>query len=205
MAKEDKNKKGAEAPVTTEITVDNIREKLGKGTIGSQEMSDAVLAEINKEKNEKTQKEMKRRYQEARYQVISGLIKLRHERDVHDIQHDELTQRDRLARYLMGFKFDCSDVKFRHASKLKDTMFEKEEIDFDKKTVEIVMMDGKKKTFKDGETVPPIINYVEYDELKKKIGEETRKKMSEADKMYTTDRKNLDAEFGEYYECSWRY
>lgn len=205
MAKEDKNKKGAEASVTAEITVDNIREKLGKGTIGSQEMSEAVLAEINKEKNENTQREMKRRYQEARYQVIYGLIKLRHERDVHDIQHDELTQRDRLARYLMGFVFDCNDVKFRHASKLKDTLFEKEEIDFDKKTVEIVMMDGKKKTFKDGETVPPIINYVAYDELKKKIGEETKKKMSEADKVYTTDHKNLDAEFGNYYDCSWRY
>ena len=205
MAKEEKNKKGAEAPASTEITVDNIREKLGKGTIGSQEMSEAVLAEINKEKNENTQREMKKRYQEARYQVISGLIKLRYERDVHDIQHDELTQRDRLARYLMGFKFDCTDVKFRHASKLKDTLFEKEEIDFDKKTVEIVMTDGKKKTFKDGETVPPIINYVAYDELKKKIGEETKKKMSEANKEYTKDCKNLDAEFGDYFDCSWRY
>lgn len=204
MAKEDKNKKGAEAP-STEITVDNIRETLGKGTIGSQEMSDAVLAEINKEKNENTQREMKKRYQNARYDVLYGLIKLRHERDVQEIEHQELTQRDRLARYLMGFKFDCNDVKFRHASKLDDTLFEKEKVDFDKKTIEVVMMDGKKKTFKDGETVPPIINYVTYDELKKKIGEDSRKKMSEADKMFSTDRKNLDAEFGDYYDCSWRY
>lgn len=204
MAEEKKNKKGAEAP-STEITVDNIRETLGKGTIGSQEMSDAVLAEINKEKNENTQREMKKRYQNARYDVLFGLIKLRHERDVQEIEHQELTQRDRLARYLMGFKFDCNDVKFRHASKLDDTLFEKEKVDFDKKTIEVVMLDGKKKTFKDGETVPPIINYVTYDELKKKIGEDSRKKMSEADKVFSTDRKNLDAEFGDYYDCSWRY
>lgn len=204
MAEEKKNKKGAEAPAT-EVTVDNIRETLGKGTIGSQEMSDAVLAEINKEKNENTQREMKKRYQQARYNVLFGLIKLRHERDVQEIEHQELTQRDRLARYLMGFKFDCNDVKFRHASKLDDTLFEKEKVDFDKKTIEVVMLDGKKKTFKDGETVPPIINYVTYDELKKKIGEDSRKKMSEADKMFSTDRKNLDAEFGDYYDCSWRY
>ena len=168
-------------------------------------MSDAVLAEINKEKNENTQREMKKRYQNARYDVLYGLIKLRHERDVQEIEHQELTQRDRLARYLMGFKFDCNDVKFRHASKLDDTLFEKEKVDFDKKTIEVVMMDGKKKTFKDGETVPPIINYVTYDELKKKIGEDSRKKMSEADKVFSTDRKNLDAEFGDYYDCSWRY
>lgn len=204
MAEEKKNKKGAEAPAT-EVTVDNIRETLGKGIVGSQEMSDAVLAEINKEKNENTQREMKKRYQQARYNVLFGLIKLRHERDVQEIEHQELTQRDRLARYLMGFKFDCSDVKFRHASKLDDTLFEKEKVDFDKKTIEVVMMDGKKKTFKDGEIVPPIINYVTYDELKKKIGEDSRKKMSDAEKVFSTDRKNLDGEFGDYYDCSWRY
>ena len=143
MAEEKKNKKGAEAPAT-EVTVDNIRETLGKGTIGSQEMSDAVLAEINKEKNENTQREMKKRYQQARYNVLFGLIKLRHERDVQEIEHQELTQRDRLARYLMGFKFDCSDVKFRHASKLDDTLFEKEKVDFDKKTIDKVRRNAAK-------------------------------------------------------------
>ena len=202
---EKKEKEGAkQAPVTTDITVDNIREQLGKGTLGTLELSEAVMADIAKEKNENTQREMKKRYQHARYDVLFGLIKLRHERDVQNIEHEELTQRDRLARYLMGFKFDCSDVKFKHASKTED-IFEKEKVDFDKKTVEIVMLDGKKKTFKDGDMVPPVITYVMYDELKKKIGENSRKKMNEADKVFSTDRKNLDAEFGDYYDCSWRY
>ena len=205
MAKEDKNKKSAEnAPVNTDITVDNIREKLSKGTIGSLELSENIQAEIEKEKNEKTQKEMKKRYQEARYQVIYGLIKLRHERDIADIEHEELTQRDRLARYLMGYKVDFGDPKFKHAAKYKD-IFEKETVDADKKTVEVLMLDGKKKTFKDSEVVPPIINYVKYDELKKEIGKHSDKLMSEANKQFSTDRKNLDAEFGEYYDYSWRY
>ena len=203
MAKEDKNKKGAEAPAA-EITVDNIREQLGKGTIGTMEMSEAVLAEIQKEKDENTQKEMKKRYQEARYQVVYGLIKLRHERDIADIEHEELTQRDRLARYLMGFKVNFEDPKFKHAAKYTD-IFEKETVDADKKTIEVIMLDGKKKTFKDGETVPPIINYVTYDELKKEISKHSDKLMSEANKQFSTDRKNLDAEFGDYYDYSWRY
>ena len=82
MAKEDKNKKGAESAPVTDITVDNIREQLGKGTIGTMEMSEAVLAEIKKEKDENTQREMKQRYQHARYDVLFGLIKLRRERDI---------------------------------------------------------------------------------------------------------------------------
>lgn len=204
MAKEDKNKKGAESAPVTDITVDNIREQLGKGTIGTMEMSEAVLAEIKKEKDENTQKEMKKRYQEARYQTIYGLIKLRHERDIADIEHEELTHRDRLARYLMGYKINFEDPKFKHAAKYAD-IFEKETVDADKKTIEVIMLDGKKKTFKDGETVPPIINYVTYDELKKEIGKHSDKLTSEANKQFSTDRKNLDAEFGDYYDYSWRY
>lgn len=204
MAKEEKKKGAESAPAKIDINVDNIREQLGKGTIGTVEMSELVLAEIKKEKDENTQKEMKKRYQEARYQVIYGLIKLRHERDIADIEHEELTQRDRLARYLMGFKIDFEDPKFKHAAKYAD-IFEKEKVDADKKTVTIIMLDGKEKTFKDGETVPPIINYVKYDELKKEISKHSDKLMSEANKQFSTDRKNLDAEFGDYYECSWRY
>ena len=135
MAKEDKNKKGAESAPVTDITVDNIREQLGKGTIGTMEMSEAVLAEIKKEKDENTQREMKQRYQHARYDVLFGLIKLRRERDIADIEHEELTHRDRLARYLMGFKIDFEDPKFKHAAKYKD-IFEKETVDADKKTID---------------------------------------------------------------------
>ena len=204
MAKETKEAtKATEKPV--ELTVDNIRESLGKGLIGTEQFSDTALEEIKKEKNERTVREMKTRFQKVRYKVIEGLLKLRHQRDVQQIQHEELSQYDRLARFMMGFTFDCNDVKFKHAAKLEDSLFEKEKIDFEKKTIEIVMADGKKKTFKDGEKVPPILSYVDFDNLREKILQDTRKKTNEADAVYRKDIDNLNAEFGDYYDHSWRY
>lgn len=207
MAKEEKNKKEETKKTSTIVDVDNIRENLGKGVLVTTEINEEIEKEIQKEKDENTKREAKNRILKARYQVLNGLLKLRRERDIHDIQHEELSQVDRLARFLMGFVFDCSDLKFRHADdkKLPDTLFEKEKIDFDKKTIEIVLSDGTKKTFKDGEKVPAIINYVQYDTLRKKISEDTRKKIAKADEVHKESLKALDAEFGDYYDNSWRY
>lgn len=206
MTKEEK-KKGEEKNAPVVVDVDNIRESLGKGILVTTELSDEIEAEIAKEKDDETKRQTKNRILKARYQVFEGLLKLRHERDINDVRHEELSQVDRLARYLMGFVFDCNDLKFRHADdkKLPDTLFEKEKIDFDKKTIEIVLSDGKKKTFKDGDKVPAIINYVQYDTMRKKITENTRKKIAKAEEIHTEALKNLDAEFGDYYEHSWRY
>lgn len=205
MAKETKEKGAEKAPVI--VDVDNIRENLGKGILVTTEINEEIEKEIQKEKDDRTKYEAKRRVLKARYQVYMGLLKLRHERDISDIQHEELSQIDRLARFLMGFVFNCGDLKFRHADdkKLPDTLFEKEKIDFDKKTIEIVLADGKKKTFKDGEKVPAVINYVDYDEFRRKITEDTRKKIAKADGVHADAVRNLDAEFGEYYDCSWRW
>lgn len=201
------NKKGEEKNTQKTVDVDNIRESLGKGILVTTDLGEEIEKEIQKEKDEETKRQTKSRILKARYQVFEGLLKLRRERDIHDIQHEELSQVDRLARYLMGFVFDCNDLKFRHADdkKLPDTLFEKEKIDFDKKTIEIILVDGTKKTFKDGEKVPAVINYVQYDALRKKITEDTRKKIAKAEEAHVESLKALDAEFGDYYEHSWRY
>lgn len=206
MAKET-SKKGEEKTLPAEVNVDNIRESLGKGILVTEQLNEEIEKEIQKEKDENTKREVKNRHLKARYHVLEGLLKLRRQRDINDVQHEELSQVDRLDRYLRGFVFDCNDKKFRHADdkKLPDTLFEKEKIDFDKKTIEIVLADGTKKTFKDGEKVPAIITYQQYDDLFKKIGTDTRKKMAKVEEDHTTSLKALDAEFGEYYANSWRY
>lgn len=217
MAKEEKNKKGAEAPVVA--TEDNIREQLDKATLGRKELADAALEKIKKDHDERTQKEMANRFQQASYQVERGLLNLRRERDIARITHAELIQRDRLARHLMGFEVteailknasrDCT-VKIKNEKgeteevcSSKD-IFGKETIDEKAKTV-TVLIGEEKKTFKVGEHVPPIIDYVDYDELKRKIPEATNKATRAIENEHNKYSKKLDAAYDRYWEPSWRW
>lgn len=220
MAKEEKNKKGAEetnAPVVS--TVDNIREQLDKASLGNKELADAAVEKLKKDHDEHTQNEMQNRFEEASYQVERGLLNLRRERDIAKVTQAELIQRDRLSRFLMGFKvtekvienatrnctikFDNEKGEPEEICSNKD-IFGKETIDEKAKTVTIVI-NREKKTFKVGEDVPPVIDYVDYDELKKKIPETTRKATKRIEEEHTKYSKKLEARYDRYWQPCWRW
>ena len=205
MAKEKETKVAAEkaAPATTVVSSENIRESLDNASLGSIEMAKNALEKIKKDRDEKTQKEMMVRFQKASYRVDQGYLKLRRERDIEKIQKEELVHRDRLARLLMGWT--VTEEKLNQASKAEDTLFEKETIDVKAKTVTVVLPDKSKKTFKVGEEVPPVIDYVDYDTLFEKITENTRKQTQKADDEHNQYTKKLDAKYGDYWAPSWKY
>lgn len=200
MAKEEKNQKGA-VSASTEVTVDNIYEQLDSASMGRRELSKAAKEKLKKDHDERTQNEMMSRFQRSEYKRDQCLLKLRRERAIAAIQKEELVHADRLSRLLMGFEVD--EVVIQHASGAKDTLFEIEEVDEAKKTITIKSTDGKKATYKVGDEVDPIIDYVTYDEWQKKIQDNTRKKIAEIDKVHDIYTKKLRAKYDEYYRYDW--
>lgn len=200
MAKETKK------TTETAVVAKDIREELDSASVGNLELSNAVQEIVNKEKNERTQREMKERYMKASFRVDEVKENQKYQGDLTKIAKNELVQVSRLCRFMMGFVFDPEDKDqiFKHAAETPD-IFGKEEINLKDKTITVVMIGGEKKTFKAGETVPPIIDYVDYDNLYEKINENRRKLTKEADDRHRTYRKKLDAKYGEYWNSSWRY
>lgn len=197
MGKGTEQKKPAAPAVAT---VDNIYEQLDSASLGRTELAKAAMEKLKKDHDERTQNEMMRRFEKAQYKIDQSLLKLRREREVAKVQKKELTHIDRLARMLMGFT--VSEEVLQHATGAED-IFEKEKVDEKAKTISIKGADDKEKTYKIGEEVPPIIDYVDYDELLKKINEWTRKEISEIDKVHDTYVKKLRAKYDEYYSYDW--
>ena len=196
MAKEKENKN-----VVEPTTVDNIREQLDSASKGNLELAKAAVEKLKKDHDENTQRQMMNRFEKSQYKIDSSLLKLRRERDVAQVQKEELTHIDRLSRLMMGFV--VTEIVIEHGSHAEDTLFEREKVDEKNKTVTIKGTDGKEKTYKIGEEVAPVIDYVDYDELLKKIEENSRKKINEIDKVHDTYVKKLRAKYDEYWNHSW--
>ena len=198
MAKDTK-----ETKKTTDVavaSVDNIREQLDNASLGRTELAKAAMEKLKKDHDETTQRNMMNRFEKASYKIDSSLLKLRRERDVAKIQKEELSHVDRIRRFMMGFT--VTEEVIQHASGAED-IFEKEKVDEKNKTITIKGTDGKEKTYKLGEEVPPIIDYVDYDDLLKKINDNTRKQINEVDKVHDSYTKKLRAKYDEYYDYSW--
>ena len=201
MAKE--NKTAAQAAEITPAVKNenNIREQLDAASLGRKELADAALAKLKKDHDERTQNEMAKRFQKAQYKVEAGLLKLRRERDIADIQKKELVYTDRLARHLMGFTVTEEIIK--QAAGAEDIISEeknKEVVDVKAKTIKI-----GDKTYKVGNEVPPVIDYVDYDNLANKIPTEVRKQINEIEKVHSTYVDKLDAKYNQYWDHSWRW
>lgn len=197
MAKEKETKKTTDVAVAS---VDNIREQLDNASLGRTELAKAAMEKLKKDHDETTQRNMMNRFEKASYKIDSSLLKLRRERDIAKIQKEELAHVDRICRFMMGFT--VTEEVIQHASGAED-IFEKEKVDEKNKTITIKGTDGKEKTYKLGEEVPPIIDYVDYDDLLKKINDNTRKQISEVDKVHDSYTKKLRAKYDEYYDYSW--
>lgn len=201
MAKQEKKAAEAAAQVAT-ATVENIREQLDSASMGRAELAQAIKDKLKEEHDEKIKREMMSRYERANFAIDEGLLKLRRERDIAKATKEELAHRDRLARYLMGYTL--TEEKFKHIASTPDTVFEKEVADEKEETV-TVNIAGKKETFKIGDEVPPIIDYVDYDSLYGKIAENTRKAMNKIDGTHKQYALKLKAKYDEYWNHSWCY
>ena len=198
MAKE--NKPAAQT-ADKNVSVENIYESLDKAVVATDESLPAkVLEEIKKESDENTVREMKARYQKAQYTIESGLLGMRRDKEKSEISKMRLTIVDRLARLMMGF--DVTDEIIGRAKHHADTLFNIEKVDEKAGTISITK-DGKTTTYKKGDKVPAIIDYVDYDEMLDKIKKEVADRTREAEKKYDTYNNKLQAKYNNYWNRSW--
>lgn len=199
MANKDE-KKAAQA-AETNVSVENIYESLDKANVATDEsLPEKVREEIKKESNENTVREMKVRYQKANYTIESSLLGMRRDKDKAEVSRMRLTVMDRLARFMMGFQVTKEIIA--RAKHHDDSLFGIEKVDAKAETISITK-DGKSTTYKVGDSVPAIIDYVDYDEMLEKVKKEVSKLSDEADKKYDTYNKKLQAKYNNYWNRSW--
>ena len=199
MAKETKN--AAAQAAEANVSVENIYESLDKAVVATDESLPAkVREEIKKESDENTIREMKARYQKANYSIESSLLGMRRDKDKAEISRMRLTVMDRLARLMMGFQVTKEVIA--RAKHHDDTLFNIEKVDAKAETITITK-DGKSTTYKVGENVPAVIDYVDYDTMLEKVKKEVSKLTTLADEKYDTYNKKLQAKFNNYWNRSW--
>lgn len=201
MAKETKSTEKT-AVVSNTTTVENIYEKIENANVAKEDFGKDVLEKIQKEKDDRTKAEMKIRYTRCQYSIESELLDLRRERELAKVTKMKLTLKDRLARLMMGF--DVTEDVIKHAASLKDETFGFEEADEKAKTITITV-DSKKTTYKVGDHIAPVIDYVDYDSLCSKIREFTSAKCREIEQNNTKYYNKLRAAYGDYWNHSWDY
>ena len=196
-----KEEKKAAQAAETNVSVENIYESLDKANVATDEsLPEKVREEIKKESNENTVREMKVRYQKANYTIESSLLGMRRDKDKAEVSRMRLTVMDRLARFMMGFQVTKEVIA--RAKHHDDSLFGIEKVDAKAETITITK-DGKSTTYKVGDSVPAIIDYVDYDEMLEKVKKEVSKLSDEADKKYDTYNKKLQAKYNNYWNRSW--
>lgn len=196
MAKDNKP-----AAQTAETTVENIYESLDKAIVASDNTLPAkVLEEIKKESDENTVREMKARFQKAQYSIESSLLGMRRDKEKAEVSRMRLTVMDRLARLMMGFV--VTDEIIARAKHHDDSLFGIEKVDVKDKTISITK-DNKTTTYKVGDSVPAVIDYVDYDTMLEKVKKEVADLSEKADKKYDGYNKKLQAKYNNYWNRSW--
>ena len=195
------NKNAAQA--VENVSVENIYESLDKAVVATDESLPAkVMEEIKKESDENTVREMKNRYQKAQYSIDSSLLIMRRDKEKAEVSRMRLTIIDRLARLMMGFQVTKEVIA--NAKHHDDSLFGIEKVDAKAETITITNpKDKKATTYKLGDSVPAIIDYVDYDEMLSKVKDEVNKLCKEADKKYDTYNNKLQAKYGNYWNRSW--
>ena len=201
MAK-DKNKP-AEAPSRSEIIDENNLPEVLKGQAVNVEMYDAIKKELDEEADKNKRDLIKRRYQKALYRNGQALLERKRAKALADeVTLFKVRQMTRLLRLLVGAKVDEKTLEY---AKTPDDIWKKEVLSKDGKSIETTLPDGSKKTFKEGETIPPVIDVVDFDEMANQLEKELANRRKKVDDQYETDLKKWDLQFGEYWDRSWRW
>lgn len=173
MAKEKKNQSEENKEKNTVVSLDNIDQVVDKGNLADELMSKAVLEDFQKEKDEKIKNEMKARYGRAKYDQLLSLFKLKKSRAEEAVAKKRLALSNGLILQMMG-----------------GTVEEKNTI-----------IDGK--YVEPGTKVEISINYLQYDELKRKADNDIAKELSEIQDNYYKDRNKLRSGYEGLYRSWW--
>lgn len=199
MAKEKENKDAVAATVVDEK---NLPEVL-QGQSTNIDVYKAIVDDINKEADENKRRMLKSRYQKALYRNGQALLERTRARRIADeVTLYKVRQMTRLLRMLVGTNVDEKTLEY---AKTPDSIWKKETLAKDGKSIETTLPDGKKKSFKVGEFMPAVIGVVEFDKMASELEKELRDRRNKIDEQHEEDLKKWDAEFGEYYDRSWRW
>lgn len=200
MAK-NKETKAANEVILTEDNIVNHLEEQNRLTTA---LSKKTLEEFSNEMDENVRREAKQRFYKATYQSDLALLQRRAEKKKFDVALFKIRQAGRLVRFLMGFTFD---EKVKEYNKTPDEIWSREKYNEKDNTLEVVInkKTNEKKTFKLGEEVPAIIDSVDYDQMKRELDENMKKKYAAIDDEHNTNIRKLELAYGEYYNSSWRW
>ena len=203
MAKETKAQE--KKPVV--LTAENVVEQAKAGNIMSAEMVDKMNQEIKDEKDKQVIAETKRRYTKIAYVVGMSLVHKRKSSDYNEMSTYNIRQLGRLQRFLCGFV--VTDLIVEEFARTKDDILELETLDEKKKTLTIQMpsADGKReaKEFKVGDTVAPVISYIEFDKGVEKLEKKLTEKKKAIENKHVDEVKTIKMAAGEYWRSDWAY
>lgn len=201
MAEKKAAAKAAESVVLTE---NNIIETLEKGNRAETALTEQMLAEVNKEKDERLKEQLKCRYLKATYQRDLALIQRRRSKKDTDLSLYKIRQAGRLLRFLTGFDVDDATLEY---AKTPDDVLNVEVLNEKDKTLTIVTdkEKGTKETFKVGDHVPALLTIVAYDDALKSLNDNMNKKRREIDAEYEKHVDLLEVSYHGYYHSSWRW
>lgn len=206
MAKNKENN----APVA--ITPENIVDQRKAGNILTPELKKLMDEQNQKEKDEKIVRETKRRITFIGYKFDSGMVELKKMRAMDDLALYNTRQQGRLMRFLTGFTV-TEQVLNEFAAKTEDDVLGIEKVDT-KKAVIILLVpstdkDGKatraEQEFKVGDTVPAVIDYIEFDEGLEKLRKNLTERQKKIEEQYRSDMDVIKKAAGEYWSEDWRY
>ena len=191
------------APSRSTIIDENNLPEVLKGQATNVETYDIIKKELDEQADKEKREIIKRRYQKALYRNGQALLERKRSKAIADeVTLFKVRQMTRLIRFLVGAPVDEKTLEY---AKTPDTIWGKETLAKDGKSIETTLPDGSKKTFKEGETMPPVIDVVDFDKMSDQLEKELRKRRSEIDEQYESDLQKWDLQFGNYYDRSWRW
>lgn len=188
MAKNKENKQETKPAVTNQsYTVDNVMDEVRRGNLMTQALTEQVLEDIKKEKDERKANDLKERILKASYRRVRALIQLRARRRESDITKEKLQRSELLEDQLAGFKLTEDKLKKHGGKDGKLTVGES-----------VYTLEEGKEVW-----VPATKTVVEYDDEAREISNDIRKKMSESDKTLQKDIEELRKQYPGWWRYDW--
>lgn len=202
-----KNEKTETAVV---ITPENIVDQRKAGNILTPELKKLMEEKNQKEKDDKIIRETNRRISYIGFKFDSGMVELKKMRAMDELALYNTRQQGRMMRFLTGF-IATKQVIEEFAAKTVDDVLCLEKVE--KGTLVLLVpeadKDGKivrkEKTFKEGDTVPAIIDYNEFDEGLEKLRKNLMDRQDKIEKQYQEDMLVIKKAAGEYWRDDWMY
>jgi len=201
MANKNKQQQAQQEQPAKVVDIDNISTVTRNNNVPTVELSQRVMADIQKDKDDRLAEQIKTRTLQSEYMRRRKLLQLRARRRENDITKEYLQKAEILQYQMAGFLLTQD-----HIAKMggKDNKLEIETVVY--KNGEATK---EKQTFelKEGEEtwVPASITCVEYDDLCEKMKDEEAKAKSKADEELQKNLRELENQYPGYFSYRWRW